>query len=160
MVRPSFQRACRDAISRRFFAPELVHPVIAHLAPQGGQYRPAPLDTARPAPTKPKVALPSSSNSNNSNSTRAGATGTACKGGVRASVGRRRAGWWRRGGVHLLHFLSRVGARYQGMLAFAPRSEPLRTHTPGAQMIRMGSGSSQAFQRHYRGGDVMGCKHP
>eukprot|EP00661_Eupelagonemidae_sp_cell13_P010864 gene10864-biopygen9367 len=41
----------------------------------------------------------------------------------------------------LFAFLSRVGARALGILAFAPRSGPPRTHAPGAQMIWMESGS-------------------
>eukprot|EP00661_Eupelagonemidae_sp_cell13_P013445 gene13445-biopygen8027 len=44
-----------------------------------------------------------------------------------------------------------LGRRDLGILAFAPRSEPLRTHAPGTQMIRMSSGSSLAFQRRSRG---------
>eukprot|EP00661_Eupelagonemidae_sp_cell13_P014594 gene14594-biopygen9649 len=43
--------------------------------------------------------------------------------------------------------LSRVGARYLGILAFAPRSGPHPARAPGAQMIQMASGSSLAFQR-------------
>eukprot|EP00661_Eupelagonemidae_sp_cell13_P015844 gene15844-biopygen14288 len=42
--------------------------------------------------------------------------------------------------------LSRVGARDLGIPAFAPQSEPPRARAPGAQMIRMASGSSLAFQ--------------
>eukprot|EP00661_Eupelagonemidae_sp_cell13_P018000 gene18000-biopygen8373 len=43
--------------------------------------------------------------------------------------------------------LSRVGARDQGIPAFAPRSEPPHARAPGAQMIRMAPGSSLASQR-------------
>eukprot|EP00661_Eupelagonemidae_sp_cell13_P018483 gene18483-biopygen886 len=45
----------------------------------------------------------------------------------------------------LFAFLSRVGARDLGILAFAPRSGPPRTHAPGAQMIWIESMSSLAF---------------
>eukprot|EP00661_Eupelagonemidae_sp_cell13_P001486 gene1486-biopygen7791 len=45
------------------------------------------------------------------------------------------------------HNLSRVGARYLEIPAFAPRSEPPHARAPGAQMIRIASGSSLAFQR-------------
>eukprot|EP00661_Eupelagonemidae_sp_cell13_P018739 gene18739-biopygen15995 len=51
--------------------------------------------------------------------------------GLRA-VGRGRAGW---------------SECPPGTLAFAPRCEPPRARAPGAQMIRLASGSSLAFQR-------------
>eukprot|EP00661_Eupelagonemidae_sp_cell13_P017381 gene17381-biopygen18876 len=47
----------------------------------------------------------------------------------------------------LFAFLSRVGARDLGIPAFAPRSGPPHARAPGAQMIRIASGSSLAFQR-------------
>eukprot|EP00661_Eupelagonemidae_sp_cell13_P010450 gene10450-biopygen7764 len=57
--------------------------------------------------------------------------------------------WAETGSRHLRNFrlLSRVGARYLAILAFAPRSGPPHARATGAQMIRMASGSSLAFQR-------------
>eukprot|EP00661_Eupelagonemidae_sp_cell13_P016075 gene16075-biopygen21766 len=43
-----------------------------------------------------------------------------------------------------------------GIPAFAPRSEPPHTRAPGAQMIRVASGSSLAFQRLPRDSPIRG----
>eukprot|EP00661_Eupelagonemidae_sp_cell13_P010759 gene10759-biopygen21339 len=48
---------------------------------------------------------------------------------------------------HFCIFFLQLGARDLGIPAFAPPSEPPHARAPGAQMIRMASGSSLAFQR-------------
>eukprot|EP00661_Eupelagonemidae_sp_cell13_P014773 gene14773-biopygen6611 len=55
----------------------------------------------------------------------------------------------------LFAFLSRMGAKDLKMPVFAPRSEPPHAHAPGAQIMRMASGSSLAFQRLSR--DTPNC---
>eukprot|EP00661_Eupelagonemidae_sp_cell13_P022574 gene22574-biopygen10265 len=57
------------------------------------------------------------------------------------------AGW---GGLFFfLHFLLRVGQTTPRSLAFVSRCEPPRTHAPGAQMIRVGSGTSGWQKRDF-----------
>eukprot|EP00661_Eupelagonemidae_sp_cell13_P018160 gene18160-biopygen17380 len=50
----------------------------------------------------------------------------------------------------IFRILSRVGARYLGIPAFAPRSEPPHARAKWSPMIRMASGSSLASQRWSR----------
>eukprot|EP00661_Eupelagonemidae_sp_cell13_P025390 gene25390-biopygen13514 len=51
------------------------------------------------------------------------------------------------GGPFFFHFSPRAAQSSTGFSSFAPRCEPPRARAPGAQMIRMGAGSSPALQR-------------
>eukprot|EP00661_Eupelagonemidae_sp_cell13_P022192 gene22192-biopygen2713 len=63
-----------------------------------------------------------------------------------ASVGRPRAGGWRRG-VRFCHESRRGTLIWHASREFAPRCEPHPARAKWGPMIRMGSGSSLAFQR-------------
>eukprot|EP00661_Eupelagonemidae_sp_cell13_P009054 gene9054-biopygen3183 len=69
-----------------------------------------------------------------------------------AQEGSPRAG----GGGLFFTFSPGAEQSFTGFPSFAPRCEPPRARAPGAQMIRMGSGSGLAFKRHHQGGDGMG----
>eukprot|EP00661_Eupelagonemidae_sp_cell13_P005220 gene5221-biopygen16197 len=71
----------------------------------------------------------------------------AAAGAFGASVGRPRAGGWRGGGVRFLFQFPPSGAKVPRDFRLLRRDAHRRARAPGAQMIRMGSGSSPAFQR-------------
>eukprot|EP00661_Eupelagonemidae_sp_cell13_P010180 gene10180-biopygen10804 len=54
------------------------------------------------------------------------------------------------GGGSVSHFPLQAEQSSTGVSSSAPRCEPPRARAPGAQMIRMGSGSSPAFQQPSR----------
>eukprot|EP00661_Eupelagonemidae_sp_cell13_P025773 gene25773-biopygen15060 len=65
-----------------------------------------------------------------------------------ASVGRPRAGGWRRGGgVRFFHEFRRGTLIWHASREFAPRCEPHPARAKWGPMIRMSSGSSLALQR-------------